>query len=165
MRKLFEFARRQPCVLFLDEFDALARARQDTSEHNELRRVVNSLLMFIDRFQNNGFLIAATNLDEALDRAVWRRFDEVVWFEKPNLGAIRRYLKMKFKNVKTEFSVAAKAELLRGYSFAEIERISLQAIKLSILDRHKSVRDRDFLAAARDEARRHKRMEALSTSN
>jgi SpoVK/Ycf46/Vps4 family AAA+-type ATPase len=165
VRKLFEFARRQPCVLFLDEFDALARARQDTSEHSELRRVVNSLLLFIDRFHNDGFLIAATNLDEALDRAVWRRFDEVVWFEKPNLSAIKRYLKMKFRNVKTEFSVEEKAEALQGYSFAEIERICLQAIKRSILDRRKTVRERDFIIAVREEARRHKRVKGLTIRN
>src|SRR5258708_4160365 len=62
VRKIFEFARKQPCVLFFDEFDALARARDDSSEHNELRRVVNSLLLFIERIQPKGFLIAATNL-------------------------------------------------------------------------------------------------------
>src|SRR5215204_6558956 len=63
VRKIFEFARKQPCVLFFDEFDALARSRDDTSEHNELRRVVNSLLIFIDRIKPKGFLIAASNLD------------------------------------------------------------------------------------------------------
>ena len=84
VRKIFEFARKQTCVLFFDEFDALARARDDSAEHNELRRVVNSLLLFIDRIQPKGFLIAATNLDRSLDPAVWRRFDEVIWFEKPS---------------------------------------------------------------------------------
>src|SRR5580693_9334749 len=61
VRKIFEFARKQPCVLFFDEFDALARARDDGGEHNELRRVVNSLLIFIDRITPKGFLVAATN--------------------------------------------------------------------------------------------------------
>jgi len=65
-----------------DEFDALARSRDDTGEHNELRRVVNSLLIFIDRIKPKGFLVAATNLDQSLDPAVWRRFDEVIWFRK-----------------------------------------------------------------------------------
>jgi SpoVK/Ycf46/Vps4 family AAA+-type ATPase len=64
VRKIFEFARRQPCVLFFDEFDALARSRGDNGEHNELRRVVNSLLLFIDHIQPKAFLIAATNLDQ-----------------------------------------------------------------------------------------------------
>jgi SpoVK/Ycf46/Vps4 family AAA+-type ATPase len=60
LRRLFEFALRGPCVLFLDEFDALARTRTDSTEHNELRRVVNSLLLMIERFKGPGLVIAAT---------------------------------------------------------------------------------------------------------
>ena len=97
VRKIFEFARKQPCALFFDEFDALARSRDDTSEHNELRRVVNSLLIFIDRLRPKGFLIAASNLNQALDPAIWRRFDEVIWFDKPDQPMIERFLKLSLK--------------------------------------------------------------------
>ncbi|WP_220443734.1 AAA family ATPase [Paracoccus luteus] len=90
IRKTFEFARRQPCVLFFDEFDALARSRDESGEHNELRRVVNSLLIFIEQIAPSGFLIAATNLDRDLDPAIWRRFDEVIWFELPDTGMIKK---------------------------------------------------------------------------
>jgi len=55
LRRLFEFATRKPSILFLDEFDALARTRTDTAEHNELRRVVNSLLLMIERFKRAWF--------------------------------------------------------------------------------------------------------------
>ena len=72
IRKIFEFARKQPTVLFFDEFDALARARSEDGEHSELRRVVNSLLIFIDRIQPKGFLVAATNFDQSLDSAIFR---------------------------------------------------------------------------------------------
>jgi SpoVK/Ycf46/Vps4 family AAA+-type ATPase len=154
VRKIFEFARKQPCVLFLDEFDALARSRDDSAEHNELRRVVNSLLIFIDRIQPKGFLVAATNLDQSLDAAIWRRFDEVVWFEKPNLSMIRRYLTMKFKNVATSFDPHAFAGQLEGYTYAEIERACIQAIKSAIIDHRKQVREQDFASAVVDEARR-----------
>ncbi|MGB7098284.1 MAG: ATP-binding protein, partial [Xanthobacteraceae bacterium] len=81
VRKLFDAANQQACVLFLDEFDALARARISNDEHNELRRVVNSLLMMIDRYSGRGLLVAATNLEEALDSAIWRRFDDVLFFD------------------------------------------------------------------------------------
>ena len=103
VRKIFEFARKRPCVLFFDGFDALARSRDDSSEHNELRRVVNSLLLFIHHIQPKGFLIAATNLDRSLDLAVWQRFDEVVWFDKPDRSMIGRFLRLKFKNVAIAF--------------------------------------------------------------
>ncbi len=154
VRKIFEFARKQPCVLFLDEFDALARSRGDSNEHNELRRVVNSLLIFIDRIQPKGFLVAATNLDQSLDAAIWRRFDEVVWFDKPDQPMIRRYLTMKFKNVTASFDPHAFVKKLEGYSYAEIERVCIQAIKSAVIDRHKQVREQDFAIALMDEARR-----------
>ena len=154
IRKTFEFARKQPCVLFFDEFDALARSRDDTGEHNELRRVVNSLLLFIDRMQPRGFLIAATNLDGALDPAIWRRFDEVIWFEKPDRGMIERYLRQKFKNVATSFDPVGRADELMGFSFAEIERVAIQAIKTMIIDRRKQVQAKDFNRALADEKRR-----------
>ena len=157
VRKIFEFARKQPCVLFFDEFDALARARDDSSEHNELRRVVNSLLSFIDRLQPKGFLIAATNFDQALDPAVWRRFDEVVWFEKPSREMIERFLRFKFRNVATSFDPGSRIVSLEGYSYAEIERICIQAIKAMIIERHKQVQERDFNDAIEDEARRRAR--------
>ena len=154
IRKIFEFARRQPCVLLLDEFDALARARDDLSEHNELRRVVNSLLIFIDRIQPQGFLVAATNLDRSLDSAIWRRFDEVIWFEKPTRTMIDRFLRVKFKNVERSFDPTASSAELEGYSYAEIERICNQAIKAAVIERRKQVRLQDFKRALRDEARR-----------
>ncbi|MGY3610963.1 MULTISPECIES: AAA family ATPase [unclassified Bradyrhizobium] len=154
IRKTFEFARKQPCVLFFDEFDALARTRDDSGEHNELRRVVNSLLLFIDSMQPKGFLIAATNLDRALDPAIWRRFDEVLWFDRPDAAMIARYLKLKFKNVPTGFDPTQYARALDGYSFAEIERVCTQAIKSMIVDRRKQVQERDFNRALQDEARR-----------
>ncbi len=154
LRKIFDFARKQPCVLFLDEFDALARSRDDSSEHNELRRVVNSLLLFIDRLKPQGFLIAATNLDHALDAAIWRRFDEVIWFDKPDRQLAERYLRMKFRNVPTAFDVTSKAGEFKGFSYAEIERACIQAMKTAVIERRKEVREKDFNIALLDEKRR-----------
>src|SRR5690554_6192914 len=74
IRTLFEFAQRIPCVLFLDEFDAIAKARDDQNELGELKRVVNSLIQNIDSMNSDSLLIAATNHENLLDVAVWRRF-------------------------------------------------------------------------------------------
>lgn len=63
-----------PCILFLDEFDAIAKARDDNHELGELKRVINSLLQNIDSMPTSCVLIAATNHPELLDKAVWRRF-------------------------------------------------------------------------------------------
>ena len=74
IRALFEFASRTPCVLFLDEFDALAKLRGDTQELGELKRVVNSFIQNLDSLGTQSVVLAATNHHELLDAAVWRRF-------------------------------------------------------------------------------------------
>jgi len=164
VRKIFEFARKQPCVVFFDEFDALARSRDDASEHNELRRVVNSLLIFIDRIRPKGFLIAASNLDQSLDPAIWRRFDEIVWFSNPDHKMIKRFLRIKFRNVETSFDPGAHVGLLEGYSYAEIERICIQAIKATIIESRQQVRESDFADAISQEVRRRSGLTRLQQS-
>ena len=154
IRKVFETAAEQPCVLFLDEFDALARARADGSEHNELRRVVNSLLMLIDRYKGSGFLIAATNLEESLDPAIWRRFDEVIVFELPSQREIKRLLELKLKNFPVAFSVLDKVSELRGMSYADIERVCDNSIKGSLLKKSKQLIEAEFDFAVREQQRR-----------
>lgn len=161
IRKTFEFARRQPCVLFFDEFDAIARSREETGEHNELRRVVNSLLIFIEQIEPKGFLIAATNLDRHLDPALWRRFDEIVWFEQPDDAMIQKYLAQAFRNVQIAFDPAVYSDQLHGYSYADLEKICVQAIKLSVLGGAKSVSETDFRHAVRDAERRRMRKKKL----
>ena len=74
LRLVFEHAESRPCVLFLDEFDALGKARSDEREVGELQRIVISVLQNIDALSPATILIGATNHEELLDRAVWRRF-------------------------------------------------------------------------------------------
>ena len=161
IRKTFEFARRQPCVLFFDEFDAIARSREESSEHSELRRVVNSLLIFIEQIEPGGFLIAATNLDGYLDPALWRRFDEIIWFDEPDLAMIKKYLEHAFRNIKVKFDCNRYAEKLQGYSFAELEKICTHSMKLSILSGNNAVSDAHFRRAMRDASRRMMRKQKL----
>ena len=74
IRALFDFASKTPCVLFLDEFDAIAKVRGDAQELGELKRVVNSFLQNLDTLGKQSIVIAATNHETLLDSAVWRRF-------------------------------------------------------------------------------------------
>jgi SpoVK/Ycf46/Vps4 family AAA+-type ATPase len=83
IREIFEFAQDQRCVLFLDEFDALAKMRADSREVGELQRVVIALLQNIDALSEQTVLLAATNHPELLDRAVWRRFGYHIRLELP----------------------------------------------------------------------------------
>ena len=154
LRKIFDAAQARSAVLFLDEFDALARARTDANEHSEIRRVVNSLLMMIDRFKGNSLLIAATNLESTIDPALWRRFDEVVVFAKPNVVQIRKLLRIKTRNFPADFDLTAYAERLEGLSYADIERICLSAIRSSILAHLSKIPEIKFNAAVDHELRR-----------
>ena len=154
LRRLFEFATRKPSILFLDEFDALARTRTDTAEHNELRRVVNSLLLMIERFKGPGFVIAATNLPQFLDEAVWRRFDDILSFDLPTEREIELLLTRQFANFPAHFDLSTTISKLVGLSYADIERICIDAIKKAVLKKRKSVSETEFAAALRQETRR-----------
>lgn len=92
LRALFDFARRSPCVLLLDEFDSVGKLRADPSDHGELRRVVNSVLQLIETHSGPSFVIAATNSPDILDTALWRRFDEVLSLPLPTTEEMHRLL-------------------------------------------------------------------------
>lgn len=95
MGALFDFANRYRCVLFLDEFDAVAKARDDAQEIGELKRVVNTLLQSLDARNGKGIILAATNHEHLLDTAVWRRFDSRIAVKKPD-PSVREMLLTRF---------------------------------------------------------------------
>ncbi|MDR1883975.1 MAG: ATP-binding protein [Prevotella sp.] len=81
---LFAFANRYNCVLLLDEFDAIAKLRNDPQEVGEVKRVVNTLLQCLDSRKEKGFTIGVTNHEALLDPAIWRRFDIQIEIPKPS---------------------------------------------------------------------------------
>ena len=83
VRNVLDFAKGVSCVFLLDEFDAIAKRRDDAVEVGELKRLVTVLLQEIDQWPASGLLIAATNHYNLLDPAVWRRFELVVGFPMP----------------------------------------------------------------------------------
>lgn len=83
LRKIFDFSKTGEWVLFFDEFDAIAKSRGDSNENSELKRVVNSFLQLMDNYPKETLIIAATNYETLIDKALWRRFDEIVYFDKP----------------------------------------------------------------------------------
>lgn len=131
IRQLFDFAQRVPCILFLDEFDAIAKVRDDEHELGELKRVVNSLLQNIDYLNNGSIIIAATNHENLLDPAVWRRFGFKLKIDVPNdkarLEIIKYFLDDNsfFKKYGNHLNC-----LFNGLSGADIEEI----IKKSKID-------------------------------
>ncbi|SNS88462.1 AAA family ATPase [Sphingopyxis indica] len=92
LRRLFDYVRTQPVVLFFDEFDAIGKERGDTHETGEIKRVVSFLLQQLDQLPSYVLVIAATNHSELLDSAVWRRFQMRLSFPSPDRKMIATFL-------------------------------------------------------------------------
>ncbi|MBP6095122.1 MAG: AAA family ATPase [Methyloversatilis sp.] len=135
LRKVFDYIAQQPVVALFDEFDALTKDRGDSADHGELKRSVNAVLQMMDSYRGESILIATTNYETLLDKAVWRRFDEVVRFEMPNLEQIKRLLALKLSGIRRNFEPedGQVASLFKGMSHADIERVLRRAIKEMIL--------------------------------
>lgn len=125
---LFEFANRYACVLLLDEFDALAKVRDDPHEIGEIKRVVNSLLQNLDVRRSYGITIAITNHDRLLDPAVWRRFETQVHIGEPDLAAREELIARFLRPIHAEAStLRIFAYCLAGRSGADLERVCVAA--------------------------------------
>lgn len=150
IRKIFDYASKRDCILFLDEFDVVAKLRDDKHELGELKRVVNSLLQNIDDFSQNSILIAATNHHELLDPAVWRRFSKIITLEKPNKEEIIQLIKLHIKNTKSNVMESEKKlEMLAiafdGISHADVKTVVNNAIKKSIINKKDTTHNWDML--------------------
>ena len=155
LRKVFDYFAQYPVVGLFDEFDALTKDRGDSADHGELKRSVNAVLQMMDGYRGPSILIATTNYESLLDKAVWRRFDEAVKFEMPNVEQIKRLLAMKLSGVRRNFepSDTAVATLFKGMAHADIERVLRRAVKDMVLT------GREFLEKAHLDAalaREHK---------
>lgn len=155
LRKVFDYAARGIWVVLFDEFDAIGRSRDDATEHGELKRVVNSFLQMLDRFTGRSLVIAATNFEQALDPALWRRFDEIIRFEKPDRAQVEQFLTKKLTPVRVAAAFLRSAvSRLEGMSHAEIERVCLDVLKQAVLRGSPAVSDDDLeLAVRRQEYR------------
>jgi len=131
---LFDFANRYRCVLFLDEFDAIAKARDDTQEVGEIKRVVNSLLQSIDARNGRGLTFAATNHEHLLDLAVWRRFEARIEVPKPSENArgmmLDRFAKpLRLSNAERRFLIW----VTEGMSGADVEALVIGGKRFFVL--------------------------------
>ena len=135
LRKVFDFIQSSSVVALFDEFDALGKERADVAEHGELKRVVNTFLQMLDGFSGQSLIIAATNHENILDSAIWRRFEDVLAFEYPTVAQAKKLLEIKLRGVRREFEYSKQVtDLFKNTSHADIERILKRAIKDMLLD-------------------------------
>jgi SpoVK/Ycf46/Vps4 family AAA+-type ATPase len=142
IRNILDYAKGVPCVFLLDEFDSVAKRRDDAIEVGELKRLVTVLLQEIDNWPHTGLLIAATNHKELLDPAVWRRFELVVEFPMPSAQEVRRTLEhyLKGEDVASGW-LRALTRTFSGSSYADIER-EIKRVRRQSVIQHESIEKR-----------------------
>lgn len=124
LRAAIDFAKREPCVLLLDEIDAIAKRRSDDTDVGELKRLVTVILQEVDEWPATSVLLAATNHPELIDPALWRRFDLVAHFNLPERTAIKEAVKRFLGPDYALFTrwIDILSFAFQGYSFSDIER-------------------------------------------
>lgn len=146
LRRVFEHAENRPCVLFLDEFDALAKTRSDEREVGELQRIVIALLQNIDALSPETLLLGATNHAELLDRAVWRRFAWRIELSLPDLALREKIWAKKLgRHTNATIDIRKLADLSEGLSGAAIEHVAHDAIRAAVLNGDDHVSSIDLL--------------------
>lgn len=136
LRHVIDYAKSIDGVLLLDELDAIAKRRDDSSEIGELKRLVTVLLQQLDDWPSTGLLIAATNHAELLDPAIWRRFEELITFDLPEREAASAFIKALLDRAEPkadEWSNILSLVLAR-HSFSDIERMVNSARRSAALN-------------------------------
>lgn len=149
LRSVFESAKERPCVLLLDECDFIARSRNSSRDIGEASRIVNSLLQLMEEYDAPGLLVATTNIEDSLDTALFRRFDDVFQVPPPGPGEIEKLLKTTLSAVntsdRTDWSAVVKK--LQGVSAAMTVKSAQDAAKASVLNGEKLVTEKLLLKA------------------
>jgi SpoVK/Ycf46/Vps4 family AAA+-type ATPase len=141
LRVVFDYCKKEPVVLLLDECDFIAKSRVSTQDVGEVPRIVNMLLTLLDEYNAPGLVIATTNLKIQLDEALFRRFDDVIEIPMPQIEEREKLLKMTLSAIPVDKSVDfhSISEQMAGYSYANVVLTAERAAKYSILAGNKSV--------------------------
>lgn len=143
LRRTLDYARNRPCVLLLDEFDALAKRRDDQSEVGELKRIVNVLLKELEEWPIHSILIAATNHPALLDPAIKRRFHIVLDLPLPGPTERQQILSRvasRFGDELPSGVLAACGAALEGWSGSDLETTMQAAVRKHLVSSQSMVR-------------------------
>lgn len=136
---LFKFANRYKCVLLLDEFDAIAKLRDDPQEVGEVKRIVNTLLQCLDNRDEVGFTIGVTNHEQLLDPAIWRRFDVQIEIPRPSEGVLPVLVNKFVKPLEySEAEVQFLSWCLQGATGADVQKLANWLKRMSIIPEYKN---------------------------
>ena len=157
LRKVFEAVKVSPCALFLDECDSLARSRTERNDVGEITRITNALLEMLEDYEGEGLVIAATNLDSALDTALFRRFDEVLKVPLPGIQEICRLLQTTLSSMETDTAIGwlELAKAMDGMSGSEVVHVAQSAAKHCVLEGRQRVNEGDIRYILAEVQERH----------
>jgi len=134
LRLIFDHIKQTRAVYLFDEFDAIGTQRGTQNDVGEIRRVLNSFLLFVEQDASESIIVAATNHPELLDRALYRRFDDIIRFKKPGQAQIRKLIENRLAVFDTDSlawdDITAAAD---GLSSAEVTRACEDAAKDAVL--------------------------------
>src|SRR5262249_7641412 len=135
LRKLFDYVRTVPSVLFFDEFDVIGKERGDVHETGEIKRVVSGLLMQIDSLPSYVVVVGATNHSELLDRAVWRRFQLRLAMPAPTQPELAHFLARALTSLAGPKEINARdvAATLGPVSYAEASEFLIDLHRRHVL--------------------------------
>lgn len=141
LRQIFDEMNNNRGVYLFDEFDSIGVTRSYDNEVGEMKRVLNSFLINIEKDSSNSLIIAASNRPEALDKALYRRFDDIIKYDLPDKEQIKNLLKRRLKGIKKspDFPLEKIVNSSHGHSHAEIVRACDEAIKDMLLSNRKSL--------------------------
>lgn len=151
LRAIFAEMPRRPGVYLFDEFDSVAKARGDSQDVGEMNRVVTAFLQLVDADVSGSILVAATNHVELLDRAVFRRFDVIIPFEKPTREQLVDLLRLRLSALGlTDQEAERLAGRAEGWSFADVARACDDSIRTMALDDRQEISEHDVILALED---------------
>ena len=157
LRKIFDFIQQGKFVVLFDEFDIVGKKRDDPHEHGEIKRVVNNFMQMMDNYEGESILIAATNHQHLLDTAIWRRFDEIILFDLPDLTRreqlFNKYLRVLRRT--DDFTLLELAKKTTNFSAADIAQVCQEALRKSIVYGKIEV-NREYILNAISEQKRKK---------
>jgi SpoVK/Ycf46/Vps4 family AAA+-type ATPase len=148
--RVFDLAKKMnPCILFIDEFDFLAKTRS-SDEHAALKRAVNALLKAIDEIsliKHKVLLIAATNHPQLLDSAAWRRFDDIVDFPLPDEKMREAILRIVLDEIEGIFDPVEIATITEDYSGSDLRMVIREAVLTALMDERTILDQEDLIRA------------------
>lgn len=147
LQKLFDSINEFPCVLLLDEFDIIGKQRDvKSNDVGEIHRIVNILLGLLEEYEGEGILIATTNLEGIIDKALFRRFDDFIELPKPSEKEIHELLKISFSALKlsSDVDLSKTASEMKGLSYAIIVKIANDAAKKAIINMNAEIHYEDI---------------------